>query len=97
MSFNATPDASNSLMEHAAQSADAVVHSTQRLANQAVDGVSHSLQAAGRQVRDGAHLASDKTVAYIREQPVKSVLIAAATGAALVALAHLAVRPGNPQ
>jgi ElaB/YqjD/DUF883 family membrane-anchored ribosome-binding protein len=96
MSFNATSDASNSLMDHAAQSADAVVHSTQRLANQAVEGVSHSLQAAGRQVRDGAHLASDKTVAYIREQPVKSMLIAAVTGAALVALARLAVRPGNP-
>jgi ElaB/YqjD/DUF883 family membrane-anchored ribosome-binding protein len=96
MSFNATSDASNSLMDHAAQSADAVVHSTQRLANQAVEGVSHSLQAAGRQVRDGAHLASDKTVAYIREQPVKSMLIAAVTGAALVALARLAVRPSNP-
>ncbi len=96
MSYNATSDASNSLMDHAAQSADAVVHSTQRLANQAVEGVSHSLQAAGRQVRDGAHLASDKTVAYIREQPVKSMLIAAVTGAALVALARLAVRPSNP-
>lgn len=96
MSFNATPDATNSLMEHAAQSADAVVHSTQRLANQAVEGVSHSLHAAGQQMRDGAHLASDKTVAYIREQPVKSILIAAAAGAALVALARLAIRPNTP-
>lgn len=95
MSFNATTDASNSLMEHAAQSADAVVHSTQRLANQAVDGVSHALQATGQQVRDGTHLASDNTLAYIRAQPVKSILIAAATGAALVALAHLAMRPST--
>ena len=96
MSFNATIDASNSLMEHAVQSADSVVHNTQRLANQAVQGVSHTMQAAGRQVRDGAHMASDKTVAYIREEPVKSMLIAAATGAALVALARLAVRSSTP-
>ena len=96
MSFNSTPDASNSLMEHAAQSADAMVHSTQRLANQAVQGVSHSLKTAGKQVREGANLASDKTVAYIREEPVKSMLIAAVTGAALVALARLAARPSNP-
>ncbi len=74
MSSNTITDASNALIAHAAQSADAMVHSTQRLANQA----------------------SDKTVAYIREKPVKSMLIAAATGAALVALARMAVRPGNP-
>lgn len=97
MSYIPPSDSSNSLLEHAAQSADAVVHSTQRLANQAVEGVSHSLQAAGRQVRDGAHLASDKTISYIREEPVKSMLIAAATGAALVALARLAARPHNPR
>ena len=96
MSFNSTPDATNSLMEHAAQSADAMVHSTQRLANQAVQGVSHSLKTAGKLVREGANLVSDKTVAYIREEPVKSMLIAAVTGAALVALARLAARPSNP-
>ncbi len=96
MSSNTIADASNALIEHAAQSADAMVHSTQRLANQAVDGVSQSLQTAGRQVRDSASMASDKTVAYIREEPVKSMLIAAATGAALVALARLVARPRNP-
>jgi ElaB/YqjD/DUF883 family membrane-anchored ribosome-binding protein len=96
MSSNTIADASNALIGHAAQSADAMVHNTQRLANQAVEGVSHSLQTAGKQVRDSANLASNKTVAYIREQPVKSVLIAAATGAALVALARLATRPSTP-
>jgi ElaB/YqjD/DUF883 family membrane-anchored ribosome-binding protein len=95
MSYNHTVDASNSLMEHAEQSADEVVHSTQRLANQAVNGVSQSLRSAGQQVRDGAHVASDKTVAYIRDEPVKSMLMAAATGAALVVLAHLAARPSK--
>jgi ElaB/YqjD/DUF883 family membrane-anchored ribosome-binding protein len=65
------------------------------LANQAVDGVSKSFRSAGQQVRDGAYLASDKTVAYIRDEPVKSMLIAAATGAALAVLARLAARPNK--
>jgi ElaB/YqjD/DUF883 family membrane-anchored ribosome-binding protein len=67
-------------MDHAVQSADEVVHNTQRLANQAVDGVSKSFRSAGQQVRDGAHLASDKTVAYIRDEPVKSMLMDAKKG-----------------
>lgn len=95
MSYNPTTDASNSLMAHAVQSADEAVQSTQRLANQAVNGVTNSFQSAGKQVRDSAHLASDKTVAYIREEPVKSMLIAAATGAALAVLASLAARPSK--
>lgn len=93
--FNKISDASNSLMEHAAHSADVAIHSTQRVANQAMEGMSHSLQNAGKQVRIGAHQASDTTIAYIREEPVKSMLIAAATGAALVALARLISRPNS--
>jgi ElaB/YqjD/DUF883 family membrane-anchored ribosome-binding protein len=42
-----------------------------------------------------AHQATDKTVAYIRHEPIRSVLIAAATGAALVALLRLVSRPGR--
>jgi len=84
---------SHSLMEQAAHSADAAIHDTQRMANQAMEGMSHSLQSAGKQVRVGAQQASDTTIAYIRDEPVKSMLIAAATGAALVALARLISRP----
>lgn len=36
--------------------------------------------------------ASDTTVNYIREEPVKAVLMAAATGAALMALVSLVAR-----
>jgi ElaB/YqjD/DUF883 family membrane-anchored ribosome-binding protein len=92
---NSITDASHSLIGHAAQSADAAIHGTQRLANQAVEGVTHSLQVAGKQVRHSASQASDKTVAYIRDEPVKSMLIAAAAGAALVALAWLIGRPNS--
>jgi ElaB/YqjD/DUF883 family membrane-anchored ribosome-binding protein len=40
-------------------------------------------------LRERAVKASDTTVSYIRDEPVKSMLIAAATGAALMALVSL--------
>ncbi|NRF68146.1 hypothetical protein HLB44_14225 [Aquincola sp. S2] len=43
-------------------------------------------------VRDRAHQAGDKTVGYIKDEPVKSVLIAAATGAAVALLVGWAMR-----
>lgn len=93
MSNNSAIDASHGLIEHAAQSAEAAIHSTQRMAGQAVDGISNSLQTARNQISNSAHHASDRTVAYIREEPVKSMLIAAATGAALMALARVISQP----
>jgi ElaB/YqjD/DUF883 family membrane-anchored ribosome-binding protein len=48
-----------------------------------------SVREASHQLRLKAEHASDNTVAYIKHDPVKSVLIAAATGAALMALISL--------
>ena len=93
--FNQTTDTPHTLINQAAQSADAAIHSTQRFANQAVEDVTHSFHSAGKQVRDSANMVSDRTITYIRDEPVKSMLIAAATGAALVALARLMGRPGS--
>ncbi len=90
---NKTSGASNSLIEHATQSADAALHTTQRVANEAMAGLSHSLQAANHQVRESMHQATDKTVGYIRKEPVKAVLIAAATGVALTVLLGIFSRP----
>ncbi|MCR5863722.1 MAG: hypothetical protein ACK4PH_19015 [Aquincola tertiaricarbonis] len=44
------------------------------------------------QIRDRAVRVSDNTVGYIKDEPVKSMLIAAATGAALMALVSLLSR-----
>ena len=93
--FNTTTDTRNSLMEKAADSADTAIQSTQRFANHALEGVAESLHTAGKQVRDNASMVSDKTITYIRDEPVKSMLIAAATGAALVALARVVGRPSS--
>ena len=43
-------------------------------------------------VRNQMHLAGDRTVGYIKDEPVKSVLIAAATGAAVALLVGWAMR-----
>jgi ElaB/YqjD/DUF883 family membrane-anchored ribosome-binding protein len=88
-------DASNRLIDQATHTADEAMNRTQHLANQAMNGVSHSLQTARKQVVKGANQATDKTVAYIRNEPVKSVLIAAAAGAALVALTRFIGRPNS--
>jgi ElaB/YqjD/DUF883 family membrane-anchored ribosome-binding protein len=58
------------------------------VAQRGVDAVREGSQ----QVRDRAQQASESTVKYIKEEPIKSVLIAAATGAALMALISLASR-----
>jgi ElaB/YqjD/DUF883 family membrane-anchored ribosome-binding protein len=42
--------------------------------------------------REQASRASDRTVSYIKDEPVKSVLIAAAAGAAIAALIGLVAR-----
>lgn len=46
-------------------------------------------------VREQMHKASDRTVGYIKDEPVKSVLIAAATGAAVALLVGWAMRSRN--
>lgn len=45
-----------------------------------------SVHDTSQQLRDRAQHASDKTVNYVRDEPIKAILIAAATGAALMAL-----------
>lgn len=58
------------------------------LAQRGVDAVLDGSQ----KVRDQARHASDSTQDYIKAEPIKAVLIAAATGAALMALVGLMSR-----
>lgn len=53
---------------------------------------SDGMRDVSHHVQQRALRVSDNTVGYIRDEPVKSVLIAAATGAALVALVGLLSR-----
>jgi ElaB/YqjD/DUF883 family membrane-anchored ribosome-binding protein len=51
-----------------------------------------TLRDGTQQVRAKAHQASESTTHYIQQEPLKAVLIAAATGAALMALVSLLTR-----
>jgi ElaB/YqjD/DUF883 family membrane-anchored ribosome-binding protein len=64
--------------EHATDQASSLAH-------RGIDGVRET----SHQLRVKAEHASENTVNYIRHEPMKSVLIAAATGAALMALVSL--------
>jgi ElaB/YqjD/DUF883 family membrane-anchored ribosome-binding protein len=67
-----------------------------RLSSQAEVAARRGIEAVrdtSAQIRERAHQVSDSTVGYIQEKPVKSMLIAVAAGAALMALLGLMNRP----
>ncbi len=55
----------------------------------------NAVRESSQQLRDTAQRASDSTVMYIKDEPLKSMLIAAATGAALMALVGMLSRSRN--
>ncbi len=90
--------APDGLVDHAVATADAAVEGTQRLAGQA-SSMAHQgmevLRDASHLVGHGAQLATDKTVAYIREEPIKALLMATVATAGLIAVAGLFTRFGR--
>jgi len=70
------------LREHAAPMVDRVAERASALAHQGADTV----RERSHQLSDSAHRVADGTRHYVQDQPVKSLLIAAATGAALMGL-----------
>ncbi len=76
------------LRDQAAPLLSRAADQTSAMAKRAV----HAVQDGAESIRDRAHDVSYTTKQYIRVEPVKSVLIAAATGAALMALVGLLSR-----
>ncbi len=72
----------NQLMNDAPGMISGALQDAQALAR---NGIDRARQASAR-VRDQVGLAGEKTVGYIQDEPVKSVLIAAAVGAVSAAL-----------
>lgn len=69
-----------------------------RLTNQAETAARHGAEVVretSAQLRAKAVKAQESTVEYIKEEPVKAMLIATATGAALMALISLVSRSRN--
>ncbi len=54
-----------------------------------------ALRQGSQQLRDSAGQAASRTVGYIQDEPVKAMLIAAATGAALMALLTMVSQSRN--
>jgi ElaB/YqjD/DUF883 family membrane-anchored ribosome-binding protein len=75
----------NNLNEQAAPMLRSATEQASAMAHRGVDAVRDS----SLQMRDTAQRLSDETVSYIKGEPVKSMLIAAATGAALMAMVSL--------
>ena len=80
------------LSEKVDSARDQVAPLINRLSTQAESAARRGVEAVrdtSAQLREKAIKASDSTVGYIKDEPVKSMLIAAATGAALMALVSM--------
>lgn len=76
------------LRDQAAPVLNRVAEKAETLARRGMGAVKDSSQ----QLRERATQVSDNTVGYIKDEPVKAILIAAATGAALMALIGMMTR-----
>jgi len=74
--------------DQAAPVINRVTAKAEELARRSADAVRDSSQ----QLKERAYRAQDMTVGYIKDEPLKSILIAAAAGAALMALVSLLSR-----
>ena len=72
-----------------------LMESANEQATEMAQRVVEAVRESSQQLQDRAARVSDNTVKYIRNEPVKSLLIAAATGAVLMALANLMWRARN--
>jgi ElaB/YqjD/DUF883 family membrane-anchored ribosome-binding protein len=91
----AADGALDSLQDKASQLAAVAPGTLSRVAAQIDDITSRGIErarAATATAREQAQRAGDRTVSYIKDEPVKSVLIAAAAGAAIATLIGLVAR-----
>ncbi|MBT3067530.1 hypothetical protein [Rhodoferax sp. U11-2br] len=87
----AVDSAGNALQDLRKQTTPVLERASEQVSAMAHRGLD-SVRETSHQLRLKAEHASDSTVGYIRQEPVKAVLIAAATGAALMALVSLVAR-----
>ena len=85
---SAAAEHANGIASNVAPIVDRITESASALAQRGLDAVNDT----SRNLRNKAQNATDTTVQYIQTEPFKAVLIAAATGAALMALISLVSR-----
>jgi ElaB/YqjD/DUF883 family membrane-anchored ribosome-binding protein len=84
-------ETNHTFVDRAAGAAD---HVTEQALGSAQRGVA-AARDGSHKLLDRAQQASDRTVTYIKGEPVKAMLMAAAAGAALTALLALLTRPNG--
>lgn len=92
---SATNQAFDSLSDTVDSARDQAAPLINRLSSQAQAAASRSADAirdTSAQLREKALKAQDQAVGYVKDEPVKAMLIAAATGAGLMALISLSTR-----
>jgi ElaB/YqjD/DUF883 family membrane-anchored ribosome-binding protein len=82
------PDTTHQAIDRAAAAAD---HASAQAIGAAQRGVT-ALRDTSQHMVDRAHRATENTATYIRDEPVKSMLMAAAAGATLMALVSMLSR-----
>jgi ElaB/YqjD/DUF883 family membrane-anchored ribosome-binding protein len=97
--IKSTQRVANAALDSLADTVQDVRHQAAPLLNRASEQASalmqrgvDSVRDTSQRLRDNALRVSDSTVTYIKDEPVKAMLIAAATGAALMALISLMTR-----
>jgi ElaB/YqjD/DUF883 family membrane-anchored ribosome-binding protein len=98
--IKSTQQAANNAVESLSATMQDLRHQATPMLDRAAESVSDyarrgatSVRETTQQLRNKAGQASESTVNYIRDEPVKSMLIAAATGAALMALVSMLSHP----
>jgi ElaB/YqjD/DUF883 family membrane-anchored ribosome-binding protein len=91
MFSNKSLEQTQNLVDQAAPLLNRATEQASALAQRGVDSVLD----ASHQLRDKALRASDGTLNYVKDEPFKAILIAAAIGAALMALISVASRSGD--
>ena len=86
--IKSTQRVANEALDSLAGTVDDIRHQASTLARRGVESVRDTSQ----QLRANALRASENTVNYVKHEPVKSILIAAAAGAAVMALVSLMSR-----
>jgi ElaB/YqjD/DUF883 family membrane-anchored ribosome-binding protein len=89
--FDRLDEKVDSVRDQAAPILDRISKKAEAVTRRGIDAV----RDGSAQLREKAVQLSDTTVGHIRDEPLKAVLIAAATGAALMALVVLASRSSN--
>ena len=90
--FDRLSEKVDSARDHAAPLLNRLTSQAENAARRSVDAVRDT----SAQLREKALRATDSTVGYIKDEPVKAILIAAATGAALMAMYTMLTRSRHP-